>query len=454
MLNILLIKGKKTLLAALDYAILLFSLLLAHIFFEYRNCGFLPTEKLSLWIIFLVFVLFIQLVIFQIADLYSIPRKHKKAITLQTIPLAICTILVFLNIAIFCYWTKFSLGRDVLLMATFLSCIFSLGIRLVLIQLFSPKYLALIKPIKCLILGSGPLADELAKENKFLHNYQAFSLLNYKIDDFQAQKLSQIIQEENLELILLNSETLSEQIIDELIKAKFAGLEVIEIGTFYEKLTSRVPLLHLPNNWFLNGQVFNQVANLALLRAKRIFDLSFVFLLAPAVIPLIIFSSIIIQLTSKGAALYQQKRVGLCGQIFTVYKLRSMVIDSEKAGIQWTTEKDPRITPFGRLIRASRIDELPQLWNILKGEMSLIGPRPERPEFVESLRKQIPYYDLRHSVLPGLSGWAQVNEPLATPSDSLQKLEFDLFYIRHLSFWLELDIILRTIRIVLMRKGH
>lgn len=454
MFNVFLIQSKKLIIIILDYFALLGGLLIANIYFEYAHYGFLPDEDLPLWICFLFFVFFTQLIVFQIADLYNIPRKHKKAIKIQALPLMICTVCIFLSIAIFCYWTKFVLGRDVLLAATFLSYLFSFLLRLALIQLFSPKYLALIRPLKCLVLGSSPLAFELLKENEFLHNYRAFSLPIYNLENLKANSLTETIKQENIEIILLNSEFLPNQLIDELIKAKFSGVQVIEIGTFYEKLTSRVPLLHLPNNWFLNGQVFNQVANLALIRAKRIFDLFFVLLMSPLVLPLIGFSILIIKLTSFGPAIYKQKRVGLYGKIFTVYKLRSMIVESEKMGIQWTQKKDPRITPFGRLIRASRIDELPQLWNILRGEMSLIGPRPERPEFVKNLRKEIPYYDLRHSVLPGLSGWAQVNEPLATPSDSLQKLEFDLFYIRHLSFLLELNIILRTVRIVLMRKGH
>lgn len=437
----------------LDYSALLFSILLSHVIFEFKQFGFFPNESLNLWILFLSFLLIVQFIIFYVGDLYQIPRRNKEVFKSKALSLSICIILLFVFIAVFCYWTKFALGRDVLLLAALISFISNLLTRFALIQVFSPRYLALVKPIRCAFLGNGPLAQQLLQENSFKRNHENYGFISLA----EGQNLIQYLLDNSIESVIIDSTDevkLTDEQINELIKVKFQGIQVIEAGSFYERITSRVPLLHLPGSWFLNSQIFNEVKDQAVIRGKRIFDIMLSALLLLLSSPLILLTCLLIKLTSKGPAIYKQTRVGFNGQIFTLYKLRSMVCDSEKDGAQWTQENDPRVTGLGRFLRASRIDELPQLWNILKGDMSLIGPRPERPEFTENLKQEIPYYDLRHSVRPGLSGWAQVNEPLATPIDSLQKLEFDLFYIRNLSFWLELAIILKTIRVVVTGKGH
>ncbi|MBR5050422.1 MAG: sugar transferase, partial [Desulfovibrio sp.] len=157
---------------------------------------------------------------------------------------------------------------------------------------------------------------------------------------------------------------------------------------------------------------------------------------------------------SKGPVIYKQDRVGLFEKEFTVYKFRSMRTDAEKNGAVWAKEHDDRVTRIGRFIRKVRIDELPQLWNILKGDMSFIGPRPERMAFVTQLKKDIPYYSLRHTVKPGLTGWAQVCYPYgASQEDALHKLEYDLYYIKNMSLLLDIVIILKTVGVVLFPKG-
>jgi exopolysaccharide biosynthesis polyprenyl glycosylphosphotransferase len=454
LLNNFLVRGRKLLILAADLLVLISSIVLAHLSFEYPRYGILPNESLSSWILFLSFIFSAQFVIFYIADLYRVSNKAKTVLENALLPVGVATLLLFSAIAVFCYWTKFALGRDVLLMAAALSWAGSVLVRLAIVQVFSPRYLGLVKPIRCFIFGDGPLTTELSKEAAFKRNYEVINLATNSHNVFELQEA---VANQNPEIILIDSTSglkMPDELIDRLVELKFKGVQVVDIGTFYEKLTKRVPLLHLPGNWFLNSQLFNEISDQTVLRAKRIFDLIIVLLLSPLALVMVGISCLIIKLTSPGKAIYSQERVGGNGQIFTVYKLRSMIADSEKEGAQWTQTNDPRITPFGKIIRSTRIDELPQLWNIFVGEMSLIGPRPERPEFVETLKDEIPYYDLRHTVRPGLTGWAQVNEPLATPTDSLQKLEFDLFYIRHLSFWLELDIILKTIRVILMRKGR
>jgi exopolysaccharide biosynthesis polyprenyl glycosylphosphotransferase len=172
--------------------------------------------------------------------------------------------------------------------------------------------------------------------------------------------------------------------------------------------------------------------------------------------PLLLLSAIVIKLTSDGPVFYRQERVGLHGKTFSVLKFRSMYIDAEaKSGPQWSVQNDPRITPVGRILRKFRIDEFPQMFNVLKGEMSFVGPRPERPYFVETLKRDIPYYDVRHYVRPGVTGWAQVKYPYgASVADSYQKLQYDLYYAKHMSLLLDLTIVFKTLKVVLSGDGR
>ena len=167
-------------------------------------------------------------------------------------------------------------------------------------------------------------------------------------------------------------------------------------------------------------------------------------------------TALAVKLTSRGPALYHQVRVGQGGRHFTIHKFRSMRTDAEEAtGAVWAQKDDPRITPIGRFIRKTRLDELPQLWNVLRGDMSFIGPRPERPEFVTQLTEQIPFYGLRHTVKPGVTGWAQVCYTYgATVEDAMEKLQYDLFYIKNLSLPLDVFILLKTIKTVVLRRGQ
>jgi len=187
---------------------------------------------------------------------------------------------------------------------------------------------------------------------------------------------------------------------------------------------------------------------------KRFFDvLASIFLILPT-LPLLVATALAIKLDSPGPVFFRQDRVGRGGRVFKVWKFRSMFLNAEVNGAVWAKKSDPRVTRVGGIIRLLRIDELPQLWNIFRGEMSLIGPRPERPEFVRELSANIPYYNIRHSVLPGITGWAQVNYRYgASVEDALHKLEYDLYYIKNMSILLDLKIILRTIGVVLFGEG-
>jgi exopolysaccharide biosynthesis polyprenyl glycosylphosphotransferase len=177
--------------------------------------------------------------------------------------------------------------------------------------------------------------------------------------------------------------------------------------------------------------------------------------LSVLLLPLMVIVGLIIKLDSPGPIFYSQLRTGLYGKPFRVYKFRSMYQDAEKKGAQWAIQRDPRITRVGYWLRVLRIDELPQIWNVLSGKMSLIGPRPERPEFDVKLKEAIPYYEMRYLVKPGITGWAQVLYPYgASLEDAYEKLAYDLYYIKNYSLWLDILIVLKTIRVVLLGKGR
>ena len=433
----------------LDYLTLLFSLELCHLIYEFTVVGVFPQESFFLWFCFLAFIFAVQFIILYIFDLYNDHKRFSEFFKTHFFPLQACNLAIFTLVAVFCYWTKFSLGRDVILTACFIQGVLLVCNRLLATQVFSEKYLALVKPKPTIILNKGPLGELLSKEQAFLKTHYLLE------NDLPEENFIQSILELGVQTVVVDStgqEKLKDKQIDDLIELKFKGLQVIDAASLFERLTNRLPLLHLTGKWLLNTQIFSDVRDQIVLRAKRLFDLALVILSLPVVLPLLAVASLLIKLTSKGPIIYSQSRVGLGGKVFTIYKLRSMVHSSDES-LKWTTENDSRITPLGKLLRSLRIDELPQLFNIWMGDMSLIGPRPERPEYVNNLRKEIPYYDLRHSVRPGVTGWAQVNQPLASPNESLEKLEFDLFYIRNLSLWLEIDIILKTIRVVLLRRG-
>jgi len=257
------------------------------------------------------------------------------------------------------------------------------------------------------------------------------------------------------ELILDPSYRPSQLDAKKLVNFRLSGTPVVSLSDYYERHWFKIPVHHIGDEWFLSSQGFSLMGSAFSLRLKRLVDivLSLFLLIVSSPVMLIAYSCV--RLTSKGGAIFSQARVGLNGKEFKIYKLRTMYQHAESEGAKWAAEGDPRITKIGDFLRRSRIDELPQCWNVLKGEMSFIGPRPERPEFTKKLAEEIPYYELRHLVKPGLSGWAQVMYPYgASVHDALKKLEYDLYYIKHQSFLLDLNIMLRTVMVVFRRQGR
>jgi len=239
----------------------------------------------------------------------------------------------------------------------------------------------------------------------------------------------------------------------ELLDCRINGVPVTDLAGFYERVQGQIPIESLKASWLIYGHGFAQdgMRNFV----KRTFDIVVSLLLVMLNLPIVLLVALAIRLEGPGPVVFRQERIGRGGRRFTCLKFRSMCLDAEGDGIaRWATKSDPRVTRVGRLIRKSRIDELPQLFNVLRGDMSFVGPRPERPEFVEQLKDEIPFYDVRHSVHPGVTGWAQVRYTYAASiEDARKKLEYDLYYVKNHSLFLDLLILIETVRVILFREG-
>jgi sugar transferase (PEP-CTERM system associated) len=241
--------------------------------------------------------------------------------------------------------------------------------------------------------------------------------------------------------------------MDKLLEMKIDGVRFAHLATIYEKYTGKIAVENLRPSWLIFSDGFRKgrVQDLA----KRALDIGFAGVGLLLALPILLLVALAVRLSSRGPAFYHQQRVGQYGRVFVLHKFRSMRVDAEKdTGAIWARTNDDRVTRVGGFLRRTRLDEVPQLWNVLRGDMSLVGPRPERPEFVSSLTREIPYYGQRHSVRPGVTGWAQVRYAYgASVEDALEKLQHDLFYIKNRTLALDLFIVAKTVKTVLMRKG-
>jgi sugar transferase (PEP-CTERM system associated) len=279
------------------------------------------------------------------------------------------------------------------------------------------------------------------------------SIVNPKVLGL-VENLDNIIMKEKVDkLVISYSQARGELPSEDLVKCKFRGIEILDLHTFYERVNYKILLEGLRPSWLIFAQGFKKKQLIKF--GKRIFDIVFSIIGLILTLPILIFTSVLIKLGSEGPVIYKQERVGEDGRIFNLYKFRSMVADAEKvSGPVWAEANDSRITRVGKFIRMFRIDELPQMINVLKGDMSFVGPRPERQYFVDILSQKIPYYNCRHSVKPGITGWAAVNFNYgASVEDAIEKLQYDFYYIKNFSLFLDMLIILKTFAIICSRRG-
>ncbi len=317
-----------------------------------------------------------------------------------------------------------------------------------------------------LVVGNGLLAQSISTEivNKKDSGYKIAAMFDpdnkqdpdhlKNIPLYQAsKKILDIVRAHNIEKIVIAlDDQRGKMPIQDLMLCKLQGIPIITGIKFFEELTGKILVEKVNPSWIIFSEGFKQ--NRLSKMGKRVLDLLLALVGLIVSLPLTLISALIIKLESPGPIFYSQKRIGVRGKIFKVHKFRSMRSDAEKDGPVWAAQNDSRVTKYGAIMRKYRIDEIPQIFNVLKGNMSFVGPRPERPVFAEQLEENIPYYALRHYVKPGITGWAQVFYPYgASQEDALRKLEYDLYYIKNMSLTMDLWIIFQTVKTVLFKKG-
>ncbi|GMM94222.1 TIGR03013 family XrtA/PEP-CTERM system glycosyltransferase [Qipengyuania sp. MTN3-11] len=352
------------------------------------------------------------------------------------------------------------LWRSILLYAMLFAIALLIGNRLLLGPMLGTSRFQR----RILVLGAGARARRLADLAKkpgsgfVITSFVAMSdaeirvdraVLRHEIDDLGLH----VDRTRAGEVVLALEERRNALPLKDLLRIKTRGVYVNDFSSFIERETGRVDLDTLNPSWLIFSDGFSS-GRLLSSGAKRTFDVVVSLALLVITAPVILLFALLVRLESPGSPFFRQKRIGLYGEPFVLTKLRSMRQDAEAGGAQWAQKDDPRVTRIGRFIRKVRIDELPQCWNVLKGEMSFVGPRPERPNFVAELESELPYYAERHMVKPGITGWAQINFPYgASIEDSREKLEYDLYYAKNYTPFLDLLILLQTLRVILWPEG-
>ena len=308
-----------------------------------------------------------------------------------------------------------------------------------------------------LIIGRNKEAEQLirhVKGNPQL-GYYIKKIISEKDTDSVFNLIEIVIKEKIQTIVTIPDPRHDNTLVRNLYHCLPLKITLFNLPTFYERISGKVPVSVIEEFWFLENLMDSQKNVYETF--KRIFDLLFGLAFGIASLFLYPFIALAVKLDSSGPIFYQQKRVGQDSRIFQIVKFRSMVENAEKDGAKWAQKNDPRITRVGNFLRKTRLDELPQLWNVIKGEMSFVGPRPERPEFVfgTNMERQIPFYQIRHLVKPGLTGWAQINFDYGSSlEDTIEKLQYDFYYLKNRSFVLDLAIILKTIKIILSGGGR
>ncbi|MEH2317126.1 sugar transferase [Nostoc sp.] len=380
----------------------------------------------------------------------------------------VCNIAIAFFISAFIYLSGIDKHNPVSWRSVFLPSLGIFTIWAVILRLVAVKLVrSHEEKSRWLILGGGDNAIKFAQKLLGLNPLGKLTVLaeeNQKTIDLPKNNLSyqgnlsdlsQWSQKSWSGVIVTAQINFSTSEAQQLMQMRLRGIPVYTLPDVYETFWYKLPSSLLQDKWLAFSDGFNLMPGYFSKKLKRVVDVILILFLLVLVAPLLLLVALLVRLDSPGPVLYSQQRSGLYGKPFRVYKFRSMYQDAEKLGAQWASQRDPRITRVGYWLRLLRIDELPQIWNVLQGEMSLIGPRPERPEFDVKLKEAIPYYEVRYLVKPGITGWAQVMYPYgASIEDAYEKLSYDLYYIKNYSIWLDLAIVFKTIRVVLLGKGR
>ncbi|WAC01965.1 sugar transferase [Lacinutrix neustonica] len=416
------------------------------------------------WRWFVVLVIYIM-VFGTIFELYDLQKSSKLETVTGTIILTVSvTVLVYLLTP---YYTPSLPENRIQILYFYLAILVGLLVwRITYINVIaSPRFYK-----RVLLIGETSNIETIIASLKLADpNYQIIGFINCEdekeapvnlksVKKFEQDDIYHVIQTESINEIvvaLYNSDPITSSVYVNLISLLERGVTIREYTQVYEEMAYRVPVQFIGKDFYKFFPFSKQNKNKLYLAYRRIFDVIlslFGILVGLLLLPFILIGNL---LGNRGALLYTQQRVGKNGNTFTIYKYRSMVTNAEAHGAVWAEKNDSRVTKFGRFLRVSRLDELPQFINILKGEMSLIGPRPERPVFVNELSQIIPFYHTRHIVKPGLTGWAQVKARYGSSvDDSLVKLQYDLYYIKHRSFILDFNIIIKTLSTIIFFRGQ
>ena len=356
------------------------------------------------------------------------------------------------------------LGRGVIALSVFISFVSLMTFRSIIRRFAKVRDLRL----RVLVLGAGNAA-RLIKADELSGKLGSVNIIGYMpmpgdrgdTDDVgmlidAKRNLIDIVAEYGIDEIVVAADERRQGLpVQALLDCKMSGVEVIDLLTFFERETGKIRLDIMQPSWLFLSNGFRE--STFRLVEKRLFDFAAAMLLLPFVLPLMVLSSlaILVESRGRGPVLYTQTRVSKNGELFRIYKFRSMIADAEQDGApRWAAVDDSRITRVGSMLRKYRLDELPQIFNVLRGDMSFVGPRPERPEFVEQLAETIPYYHERHRVKPGLTGWAQIRYSYgANAEETREKLQYDLYYVKNYSLLLDMLVLLQTADVVLLGKG-
>ncbi|PHQ28635.1 sugar transferase [Leeuwenhoekiella nanhaiensis] len=452
------ISERKVLLRLFDVVFIFLMLALVSGFFEF-DYFYLSTTRWT-WALLLIGYYFIFAAIF---ELYDLQKAASFQSTLKSGVLAISSTVLFFILTPF--FSPVLPENRLQIVFFFMAMVTGLLIwRYAYISLVSaPRF------NKRILLVGNSFDINLIAEN--LHkadpNYRVIGFVNTdnikasgfdrRLKSIEVGELIKSIKRYSVSEIVVSSTSkgVSVELYNQLIKLLEEGFPIREYTQVYEEITHRVPVQHVERDFYKYFPFSRSNKNRFYLFISGFFNAFFavvVLALTLVLLPLIVLGNLI---ANPGPLIYRQKRVGMNGKVFEILKFRTMVVDAEADGAQYAQKKDRRITPFGKILRNTRLDEIPQCINILKGDMSLIGPRPERPVFVKKLSEEIPFYEIRHVVKPGLTGWAQVRGRYAeSVDDTLEKLQYDLYYIKHRSFFLDLNILLKTISTVIYYRGQ
>jgi sugar transferase (PEP-CTERM system associated) len=439
----------KIILLIIDALVLLISF---NLVFKFR---FKEFESLQITLSELNLIILVQLVTLYIFGGYDLKfSSDKKQIWIKHFIATFCTILFVVAFNyLFAKEKSGIFGRGILLGSLcvfyFVSCIYRM--------LIQGQYHSVSKKTQWIVLTT---QDYLAKLKQDLNKLNVLShMFIITEEEFHQIEVKSKMENSGVVVALPKDSFLitvhNKPIIQILMDLRFQGHQIYDITSFYEKLWRKIPVHFLQPEWFAMSEGFSILHHPFRQRLKRLFDISVAVFLIILGLPLFLFSILLVYLESPGPVIFKQIRTGKGGANFKIYKIRTMILNAESDGPQWAKVNDNRILKVGGFLRKARFDELPQLINVIKGDMSFVGPRPERPEFNEKLEKEIPYYQMRHVVQPGLTGWAQVMYSYgASVEDAKEKLQYDLYYIKNHSLILDFLILLKTIRVVFIGGGR